>query len=168
MAFASSVDLNKVISPVGQYIRSNPVPPIMRQIRPKNIKGILILLFSKVEHFHGIFYKFRPGFNFYFIKGLDDDLAAFERDEEMCKSSPSEKIEKKRMFKPIPRAEYTSSRVAFEQPVSSPNNGNEMATLPKVFGMAPTVQATVILKFKIFFKFYGKVGVISWLLFYLI
>ena len=63
MAFASSVDLNKVISPVGQYIRSNPVPPIMRQIRPKNIKG------------------------------LDDDLAAFERDEEMCKSSPPEKIE---------------------------------------------------------------------------
>ena len=116
VAFASSVDLNKVISPVGQYIRSNPVPPIMRQIRPKNIKR------------------------------LDDDLAAFERDEEMCKTSPAEK-EKKRMFKPIPRAEYTSSRVAFEQPVSSPNNGDEMATLPKVFGMAPTVQATVILMF---------------------
>ena len=86
---ASAVDLNKIVSPVGQYIRSNPVPPIVRQIRPKVTK-----------HF-------------------DDDLAAFERDEELCRSTPPSKnsdlSEKKRMFKPLPVAEYKSSKVALEQ-----------------------------------------------------
>ena len=65
---ASGIDMDKVVSPVGQYIRSNPVPPIIRQIRPKATK-----------HF-------------------DDDLAAFERDEELCKSPPS--LQEKRLFKP--------------------------------------------------------------------
>ena len=113
---ASAVDLNKIVSPVGQYIRSNPVPPIVRQIRPKVTK-----------HF-------------------DDDLAAFERDEELCRSTPPSKnsdlSEKKRMFKPLPVAEYKSSKVALEQKVQG---SEEMKSLPKVFGMNPSVEAKVSL-----------------------
>lgn len=50
--FPSGLDLNKIVSPVGQYIRANPVPPIMRQIRAK-----------PTRHF-------------------DDELRAFELEEE--------------------------------------------------------------------------------------
>ena len=106
---ACNIDFNKIVSPVGQYIRSNPVPPIIRHVRPKATKD------------------------------LDDELAAFERDEELCVKSPSP--EKKRLFKPIPMAEYKSSKVAFEEPVSS--GGENFKTLPPKFGMEPTVQATV-------------------------
>ena len=119
----SNVDLGKVISPVGQYIRSNPgQPQVIRQIRPKATK-----------HF-------------------DDDLAAFERDEETCSNqqpilSQSEGRVKKRQFKPLPMAAYKPSKVAFEQNV--PSAKDEFKPLPKVFGMGPTVEAKVI--FYLFF-----------------
>ena len=105
----SHLDLNKIVSPVGQYIRSNPAPPIMRQIRPKTTK-----------HF-------------------DDDLAAFERKEELLRTPP-ESEKKKRLFKPLPMAEYKSSRVALEQRVTSPRE--PMKALPK-FGITPSVEAKV-------------------------
>jgi len=114
---SSSVDVGKVISPVGQYIRSNPVPPIVRQIRPKTTKR------------------------------FDDDLAAFERDEELCNNQQSvtPQIKKtetnKRQFKPLPMATYKSSKVAFEQQI--PSTQDEMKPLP-TFGIAPTVEAKII------------------------
>ena len=104
----------KVVSPVGQYIRSNPVPPIVRQIRPKATK-----------HF-------------------DDDLAAFERDEELCNKQPILPMTmegNKRQFKPLPMAEYKSSKVALEQKM--PSATDEFKSLPKVFGIAPSVEAKV-------------------------
>ena len=106
----SHVDLNKIISPVGAYIRSNPAPPIMRQIRPKATK-----------HF-------------------DDDLAAFEREEELLRTPESEK--KKRMFKPLPMANYEASKVATLERVTSPNH-QKLKALPKVFGITPSVEAKV-------------------------
>ena len=105
----TGINLNHVVSPVGQYIKFNPVPPIVRQIHPKASK-----------HF-------------------DDDLAAFERDEELCKS-PSPMKEPKKMFKPLPMAQYKSSRVALEQQV--PSSESEAKPLPK-FGLEETVQARV-------------------------
>ena len=114
---SSSVDVRKVNSPVGQYIRSNPVPPIVRQIRPKTTK-----------HF-------------------DDDLAAFERDEEIINNQQCliPQIEKtkttKRQFKPLPMATYKSSKVAFEQQM--PSAQDELKPLP-TFGIAPTVEAKII------------------------
>ena len=105
----SNVDLNKIVSPVAQYIRSNPAPPIMRQIRPK-----------VTRHF-------------------DDDLAAFEREEELLRTPESEK--KKRLFRPLPAAEYQTSQVALQQQVTSPNQ--HLKALPKVFGVHPTVEAKV-------------------------
>lgn len=110
---------DKIISPVGQYIRSHPVPPIVRQIRPKTTK-----------HF-------------------DDDLAAFERDELRCQT-PTE--EKKRMFKPLPMAEYKSSKVALEQRVQN-DKENDMKALPKVFGITPTVEAKVSFLLQIICRF---------------
>ena len=102
----------KVVSPVGQYIRNNPVPPIVRQIRPK-----------ATRHF-------------------DDDLAAFERDEELCNKQPTLPLEgNKRQFKPLPMAEYKSSKVALEQKM--PSATDEFKSLPKVFGIAPSVEAKV-------------------------
>ena len=95
---------------MGAYIRSNPAPPIMRQIRPKATK-----------HF-------------------DDDLAAFEREEELLRTPESEK--KKRMFKPLPIANYESSKVATLERVTSPNH-QKMKALPKVFGITPSVEAKV-------------------------
>ena len=93
-------------------------PQVIRQIRPKATK-----------HF-------------------DDDLAAFERDEETCSNqqpilSQSEGRVKKRQFKPLPMAAYKPSKVAFEQNV--PSAKDEFKPLPKVFGMGPTVEAKVIL-----------------------
>ena len=97
-------------------------PQVIRQIRPKATK-----------HF-------------------DDDLAAFERDEETCVNqqpilSQSEGRVKKRQFKPLPMAAYKPSKVAFEQNV--PSAKDEFKPLPKVFGMGPTVEAKVI--FYLFF-----------------
>ena len=97
-------------------------PQVIRQIRPKATK-----------HF-------------------DDDLAAFERDEETCSNqqpmlSQSEGRVKKRQFKPLPMAAYKPSKVAFEQNV--PSAKDEFKPLPKVFGMGPTVEAKVI--FYLFF-----------------
>jgi len=110
----SNVDLTKIVSPVAQYIRSNQTP-IMRQIRPK-----------MTRHF-------------------DEDLAAFEREEELLRTPPgpencSEK--KKRLFRPLPAAEYQTSQVALQQQVTSPNQ--HLKALPKVFGVQPTVEAKVI------------------------
>ena len=81
-------------------------------------------------------------------KHFDDDLAAFERDEETCSNqqpilSQSEGRVKKRQFKPLPMAAYKPSKVAFEQNV--PSAKDEFKPLPKVFGMGPTVEAKVIL-----------------------
>lgn len=118
---ASNIDLNKVISPVGQYIRSNPAPPLVRQIRPKATK-----------HF-------------------DDELAAFEREEQFCHQ---EEVEKKRMFQPLPMKEYKSSRVALEQPVHS--GKDEPKPLPKVFGVSPTVEAKVNSKSIIFVPIFTR------------
>ena len=73
-------------------------------------------------------------------KHFDDDLAAFEREEELLRTSP-ESEKKKRLFKPLPMAEYKSSRVALEQRVTSPSSG-PMKALPK-FGMTPSVEAKV-------------------------
>ena len=115
-AIASSIDLNKIVSPVGQYIRSNPVPPIVRQIRPK------------------------------ITKNIDDELAMFERDEELCRNTPTP--EKKRMFKPLPMAEYRSSKVALEQKM--PSTSSDVQSLPKVFGVSPSVEAKVCLKVFLF------------------
>merc|ERR1719219_2159885 len=94
---SSNLDLGKVVSPVGQYIKSNPLPPIVRQIRPK---------VAKVQ-----------------------DLADFVTEQPIQ--------EKKRYFKPLPMAEYRSSRVALEQQI--PSKDDDMKALPKVFGMAPSV-----------------------------
>ena len=85
-------------------------------------------------------------------KHFDDDLAAFERDEETCSNqqpilSQSEGRVKKRQFKPLPMAAYKPSKVAFEQNV--PSAKDEFKPLPKVFGMGPTVEAKVI--FYLFF-----------------
>jgi hypothetical protein len=108
---AAASNFDKIVSPVGQYIRATPVPPIVRQIRPKASR-----------HF-------------------DDELAAFERDEEALRTPESEK---KRMFKPLPMAEYKTSRIAFEQQIPS----SDMKQLPKAFGIENTVEATVRTKGK--------------------
>ena len=110
---SSNIDFDKIVSPVGQYIRNNPVPPIVRQIRPK-----------ATRHF-------------------DDDLAAFEREEELLRKTPNS--EKKRMFKPLPMAEYRSSKVAIEQQMPSSGAGK---SLSKAFGITPTVEAKVSILFK--------------------
>ena len=114
----SNIDFDKIVSPVGQYIRNNPVPPIVRQIRPK-----------ATRHF-------------------DDDLAAFEREEELLRKTPNTKTpnsEKKRMFKPLPMAEYRSSKVAIEQQMPSSGAGK---SLSKAFGITPTVEAKVSILLK--------------------
>merc|ERR1739848_365353 len=96
---ASTVDLAKVVSPVGQYIKSNPLPPIVRQIRPKTAK--------------------------------DEDMTDFETERPI--------VMEKRMFKPLPFANYRSSSVALEQQM--PSKHDDMKALPKAFGMAPSVEA---------------------------
>ena len=73
---------------------------------------------------------------------FDDDLAAFEREEELLRTPESEK--KKRMFKPLPMAKYQTSKVALEQQVTSPNRA--LKALPKVFGIEPSVEAKVLRK----------------------
>ena len=75
---------------------------------------------------------------------FDEDLAAFEREEELLRTPPgpencSEK--KKRLFRPLPAAEYQTSQVALQQQVTSPNQ--HLKALPKVFGVQPTVEAKV-------------------------
>lgn len=72
---------------------------------------------------------------------FDDDLAAFEREEELLRTPESEK--KKRLFRPLPAAEYQTSQVALQQQVTSPNQ--HLKALPKVFGVHPTVEAKVSL-----------------------
>ncbi len=110
----ASVDMQKIISPVAQYIRSNPVPPLVHQIRPKATK-----------HF--------------------EDEVEMQQERLDMRTPPVESEANgtpgfKRMFAPLPVADYRSSRVALEQQLPTEA---EPKLLPKAFGTTNTVEAKV-------------------------
>lgn len=100
--------MDKIISPIAQYINANPVPPLMKHIRPKTSKF------------------------------LDAEIQESLRDENM--PSPKSTQTPKKVFAPLPAAKYCSSKVAIQIPVAPDSEPKE---LPKAFGIANTVQATV-------------------------
>ncbi len=109
-----SVDLNQIISPVGQYIRGNPAPPLVRQIRPKTVK--------------------------HFDEEVELESGSPQDAHGVNAAGTSGTTERKRLFAPLPMADYKSSEVMLEQQMPA---GSEPKALPKAFGTANTVEAKV-------------------------
>ena len=80
---------------------------------------------------------------------LEQELRAIqefeEREREILNEKASEEsaVPKKRFFKPLPEAEYRSSRVALEKQVET----EEPKDLPKKFMTTSSTEAVVSLKF---------------------
>ena len=101
--------MDKVISPVAQYINANPVPPTVKQIRPK------------------------------VSKFLDFEFEGISLEEN--KPSPAGvNHPKKKIFQPLPAAQYRPSKMSVKIPVAPDETHKE---LPKAFGIVNAVQATV-------------------------
>ena len=100
--------MDKIVSPISQYINANPVPPTMKHIRPKTSKFLDFEIQDAVNH----------------------------------QNSPSPKTSQaaKKIFAPLPAANYCSSKVAVQIPVAP---DTELKELPRAFGVTNTVQAKV-------------------------
>jgi hypothetical protein len=106
--------MDKIVSPVAQYINANPVPPTMKHIRPKASK----FLHCEIQEF------------------LNDPIEASPGDAHKITS----KAPSKKYFAPLPAAKYCSSKLAVQIPVAPDESPKE---LPKAFGVVNTVQAKV-------------------------
>ena len=106
--------MDKIVSPVAQYINANPVPPTMKHIRPKASRFL----------------------NCELQELLNDPIEGSPGDAHKCisKSLP------KKCFAPLPAAQYCSSKLAVQIPVAPDESPKE---LPKAFGVINTVQAKV-------------------------
>ena len=108
---SSVIDMQKIISPVSQYINANPVPPTVKHIRPKVSK--------------------------FLDSEIDEALSEETKPSPAGASSP-----KKKIFPPLPAAQYCSSKLSVVIPVAPDDIPKE---LPKAFGVVNSVQGTVSL-----------------------
>ena len=106
--------MDKIVSPVAQYINANPVPAAIKSIRPKASKFL----------------------EFELQEALPDHSEPSSSDAQISKS----KSPPKRYFAPLPAAKYCSSKLAVQFPVAPDEEPKE---LPKAFGVVNTVQAKV-------------------------
>ena len=100
--------MDKIVSPISQYINANPVPPTMKQIRPKTSKFL--------------------------------DFEIQEAVSDQNTPSPKTVQATKKIFAPLPVANYCPSKVSVQIPVAPDNEPKE---LPRAFGVTNTVQAKV-------------------------
>ena len=107
--------MDKIVSPVAQYINANPVPAAMKCIRPKASKFLECEIKEYVNE--------------------PNEASPADPQKTTCKSSP------KKYFAPLPAAKYCSSKLAVQIPVAPDESPKE---LPKSFGVVNTVQAKVI------------------------
>ena len=105
--------MQKIISPVSQYINANPVPPTVKTFRPKVSK--------------------------FLDSEIDEALSEETKPSPAGASSP-----KKKIFPPLPAAQYCSSKLSVVIPVAPDDIPKE---LPKAFGIVNSVQGTVSLYF---------------------
>ncbi|XP_059096367.1 uncharacterized protein LOC131890929 isoform X2 [Tigriopus californicus] len=114
----SSIDMRKIVSPVGEYIKRHPVPPIQRQIKPlvrSNQRAIARAIAAEAE------------------AGNHQS----PMDQEPMDRQPMD-----RQFASLPEAVYKSSRIALEKRVA--DGVRPGMELPKSFGKVDDVEAMVI------------------------
>ena len=111
---SSIIDMDKIVSPVAQYINTNPVPPSIKCIRPKVSK------FLDCE--------------------IKEALSENNKPSPAFGNPITSKAHAIKYFSPLPAAKYCSSKLAVQIPVAPDEAPKE---LPKAFGVVNTVQAKV-------------------------